>query len=799
MVSVFPWALEALLIELEELLSLVEFEGMSNRFEQIEQAHYNTFEWIFTEEDLEFAPWLRSEETTFWITGKPASGKSTLMKMLYNSVRTTELFKSSVSSAVLAGFFFHDQIGVPLLKTHEGLLRAIIFQTVKHYPELIPTVFPGRWERLVSRNSAAEQKLSNQPLSLRELKDGFSRLARQTQTTMQLLLIIDGLDEFEGDHEETLNLLTDFVDEARKHHRVKLCLSSRPEAVFSIAFTGYRQLQVHQLSEGDIQRYAHCKFEDLRRCVSKLYVTDEQLDDLVTRVQSRSLGVFLWVRLVVHDLIKGAKQYENFWELITRLDAMPSELSHLFDQIVYRIDPLHRQQAAKMFSIVDWRRRHSLLSLQLALADDAPNMEMEIGSPDQDDISRRRKHMQDIIESRMGHLLEIGTDLSGISDVDFLHLTFREHLQSPSMKIWLAKNISEKSFSPYIACLRSCLLELRYLRFEEGEFDRFKGETSTTGSRYSNLIDEAMKCATAAETSDDSSYIHYLNILDSLCNRQYLNYRRQEGDTFLRQSEVAWERKYGKLKSWISYILAGGRGCWGYMVSPSSWETDFESWATTYGLRKFVEWRIRHGYKPQSRLGRPLLSYASDEGRLELNQPCHPTGLIIVNLPIIKYLLEEGADPNSSHHEILPGHVDERIRNWPISNKTWTPWKVYVESMLHDMYPVYSSSQKQERWAHAHVEAIKAFIAHGADLGLIIAPQYGRPSGPVLHVIQEALSRYHQDGVWEICEAAKSVTNLPKKSGALSKDQTSALNHDSFKNRRINKFRLKLTAFARSR
>jgi hypothetical protein len=46
----------------------------------------------------------------------------------------------------------------------------------------------------------------------------------QTSIPFKVCLLIDGLDEFEGDHEE----LAWLVKEITKSHNVKVCLSSRP-------------------------------------------------------------------------------------------------------------------------------------------------------------------------------------------------------------------------------------------------------------------------------------------------------------------------------------------------------------------------------------------------------------------------------------------------------------------------------------------------------------------------------------------------------------------------------------------
>ena len=66
---------------------------MGARLEGIEPAHQDTYGWIFANENLGFLKWLASKEPFYWIRGKPASGKSTLMKMVLNDKRTSLAFK----------------------------------------------------------------------------------------------------------------------------------------------------------------------------------------------------------------------------------------------------------------------------------------------------------------------------------------------------------------------------------------------------------------------------------------------------------------------------------------------------------------------------------------------------------------------------------------------------------------------------------------------------------------------------------------------------------------------------------
>jgi hypothetical protein len=77
------------------ILNLLSFPTMSDRFEEISEAHRRTFEWIFqnTEEKQNrscFTTWLSSGSGIYWMNGKAGSGKSTLMRHIYNHKTTRQ-------------------------------------------------------------------------------------------------------------------------------------------------------------------------------------------------------------------------------------------------------------------------------------------------------------------------------------------------------------------------------------------------------------------------------------------------------------------------------------------------------------------------------------------------------------------------------------------------------------------------------------------------------------------------------------------------------------------------------------
>lgn len=62
-------------------------------------------------------------------------------------------------------------------------------------------------------------------------------------------------------------------------------------------------------------------------------------------------GVFLWVRLVVHELIRAARDGATFSELVNKAHAIPRDLDSYFTRFIDSIPLEYRQEASHLFQI----------------------------------------------------------------------------------------------------------------------------------------------------------------------------------------------------------------------------------------------------------------------------------------------------------------------------------------------------------------------------------------------------------------------------------------------------------------
>ena len=110
---------------------------MFARQESISTAARNTYQWVLDESYQgpwdNFPEWLRSDRPVYWVSGKPGSGKSTLMNYIWTE-RKEDLEKnllhwSTDHTLVVASVFFWANGSSEMQKSANGFLRALIHQS----------------------------------------------------------------------------------------------------------------------------------------------------------------------------------------------------------------------------------------------------------------------------------------------------------------------------------------------------------------------------------------------------------------------------------------------------------------------------------------------------------------------------------------------------------------------------------------------------------------------------------------------------------------------------------------------
>lgn len=278
----------------KKILDSLKFKGMTDRESRIKTQFLNTFQWLFAD-DSNFPYWLRQRKNEiFWITGVPASGKSTLMKYISHHKSLDGCLKDWAGPATLhtAKFYFWGP-GSRIQRSHNGLLRSLLHQVLSKEPGLAEIVAPRRrWF-----HDLAGIEVQSPSWEWNELRECFLRLASHIQSSNErLALFIDGLDEYEGDHDELLTFLKDI-----RKNGAKLCVSSRPWRVFSDEFGRNPSLTMEKLTKCDIDLYVEENLEKFTAIRDVCDVYPEEVAKLIVDLKKEAKGVFLWVVLVVEQ------------------------------------------------------------------------------------------------------------------------------------------------------------------------------------------------------------------------------------------------------------------------------------------------------------------------------------------------------------------------------------------------------------------------------------------------------------------------------------------------------------------
>lgn len=317
----------------QQFLQSLDFPELLLREESVTQAHEGTFEWIFSSigDDnhtwLPLEPWMMSEShNMYWIEGKAGSGKSTLLGFLCEHNRSSTALQAWAQSEqlLLLKHFFWDH-GAPMQRSLQGLLRSLLWQFFYLEQEEGLRV----WKRAL--DSSQTHARSSQLLT-RTLETVLSL------QSFKFCLFIDGLDEC-SDQDDLLRLL----QKLELLESVKICVSSRPERKFQVAFSPTSSRHVHvlhldKMTHRDMQKFAQDELLSVhaRGVPGSMLRQEDIIMRLLPRLLSKAQGVFRWLSVAVSSLKEGI-EYDDEWSvLVERLKEMPEDVFHLYIQMIAR-------------------------------------------------------------------------------------------------------------------------------------------------------------------------------------------------------------------------------------------------------------------------------------------------------------------------------------------------------------------------------------------------------------------------------------------------------------------------------
>ena len=574
-----------------KVLALLHYRGLQNRFDDTAQAHHETYEWIFTapEKDRhwsDFAEWLRRGDDLYWISGKPGSGKSTLMKYIYSNPKTTQFLNIWRGGSVLlkAGFFFWAA-GTTMQSSQEGLLRGLLYTLLAQCPRLIPSVFSDICTEILEGHDL------DPSWTIPELTVALRLLIKNSEG-LKICIFIDGLDEYSGDHENLIRMLGDLSF----HESVKLVVSSRPWVQFTDAFDDMPRLLLQNLTYRDIEKFVTDSLITSRGLQEINELKPELYSQLVHDLCYKSDGVFLWVRLALLSILQGLQQGDSVLHLQERLQSLPTDLESMYRMMLDSLTPSAQTGAARIILLMlrskEMPSSEPMSLLQLALAEDeditaerAINEEARVMSPNMRRAlcSRMRRR----IDGQTKGLLEV-TNTDHIAErgssyidawVGFFHRTAIDFFRLA--EIWeLLKTRAGSNFNTDLTLLVACLREMKVLPAERAvvaDADRCIANMRQGLMFASFLEDRNLRPYTALlDDMERTMRLHWQRATmfkKRALDDEWTATKNMTFDQFTEQqvgTELRQHHESGLQPSFLS--LAMSYGCYLYVADKASWE-----------------------------------------------------------------------------------------------------------------------------------------------------------------------------------------------------------------------------------
>ncbi|KAF5020032.1 hypothetical protein F66182_7968 [Fusarium sp. NRRL 66182] len=450
----------------DHIIASLWFSSIESRDRNISEPYKSTYEWIFHKDsETEFTDWLKSSSNSlYWITGKAGSGKSTLIKyIVHHSSTAIHLQHCSGGLPLLfTHFYFWEASPDPLQQSREGLVRTLLWQCLKKRPDLIAKITPRRW---AAYHALQGWECSPPPWTWDELQEAFRNMASLNDQAFKLVMFVDGLDEFGGGP----TVLIDWLTEATTTYRVKTCVGSRPWTEFSDAFHQNPTLTMQYLTKRDIDAYIKGHFESCLAFREWRALSPNDAEKLQKDLSEKAQGVFLWVYIVVRDLIIHLTRGKSLHELHFTLENLPTDIMKLYTKMDASLEPGDAKRAARYFGLL-------LASIEDLRSSTLWFIEENKVCPDNsiDAVNA----MQKILKRRLNSSTRGMLELSGYGTVEFHHRSVREWLLLPHVSQTLADRLPD-DFDANLMLLEA------YIEYFVDKELQYEAETSLTISFFS--------------------------------------------------------------------------------------------------------------------------------------------------------------------------------------------------------------------------------------------------------------------------------------------------------------------------
>lgn len=462
---------------------------------------------------------------------------------------------------------------------------------------------------------------------------------------------------------------------------MKVCVASRPLLEIEIRIFKYPGFRVHEWTANDIGMYARDRLMMSATLLSAQFNSSQSHINwsLIENIVKNASGVFLWVKLVVDELVIGMEEGDYPSELQRRLDTLPPDLEDLYNRILDQISLKNLHDTINYFSLIFalkgyTQERYSFLKFTLAASCD-PLKALQV--PAQASVDRKGyielcKQMIQRLKSRCRTLVQAIVPLDDVEESDIsddtttamgsqtpdvpifkcsvrlIHRTVEEHLRKPEVDRALRSKVHhERLQNPHVALMAASVhllklavpwptwpLETIYSSISDSKNPFLR----TTMLPAYNLLCCVMHEVWNAENSIGLAQEKYIDEMDRVLSKVH---QKWGGLFHLRfQSELPI---YSSRPDSEDELSEDG--------------VDMLALAALAGLELYVKEKVKtEAFRSRQKCARSLLGCATD-----------PTESPSQSLT--RFLLRNGADPN----EVWKGTSiwENAIDRWARSKRKW--------------------------------------------------------------------------------------------------------------------------------
>ncbi|KAL9082769.1 MAG: hypothetical protein Q9159_006182 [Coniocarpon cinnabarinum] len=278
--------------------------------------------------------WLQNDQDLYWIQGKPGAGKSTLLNFVVHDDRTRQYLRQwSADHKLICPSFYFWKPGTEKQKSYVGAMRALVHQIFLEDPALMATTLAS-----LKTDFAGWMTGDVPDWTEKTLRHALRTLTTQSIDSAYFCFFLDGLDECD-------------------------------------TFANVPGLRLQDLTRTDVQTYVDCKLRQHPRWQGFEDEDPVNSEALIQLIISQAEGVFLWVELVVKDIIHGFRNRDSLFELRNRVQSSSREMDELYAQLVDRIDKNYLKSTAKCLNLVlaSHKKELSLMDLLISLKEPGDN------------------------------------------------------------------------------------------------------------------------------------------------------------------------------------------------------------------------------------------------------------------------------------------------------------------------------------------------------------------------------------------------------------------------------------------